>query len=57
MKVIKDLMHSDELVVELVIRCRVREESVTIGDKNIEDLHYLKTKRDHGSGLAKSHYN
>lgn len=34
-------MDSDQLVVELIIGCGVRQEGVTICDEKIQDLYHL----------------
>lgn len=44
MKVIEDLMHPDELIVQFIIRSRVGKKSVSICDKQVEHLHYLRTE-------------
>ena len=47
MKVIEDLMHPDELIVQFIVRGRVGKKSVSICDKQVEHLHYLHTEDIH----------
>lgn len=42
MHIFKDLLHSDQLVVEFVIGAGVRKERVPVSDEQVEDLHHLK---------------
>ena len=39
-------MHTNELIVEFIIRGRVREKRVTIRDKQVEYSHHLQHKED-----------
>ena len=44
MKVIKDLVHSDQLIVQFIVGGRVGQKGVSIRDKQVEHLHHLQGK-------------
>ena len=41
MDVLKDLLHADQFIVELVVGAGVWQEGVSVGYEQIEDLDYL----------------
>ena len=44
MKVIKDLVDSDQLIVQFIVGGRVGQKGVSICDKQVEHLHHLQGK-------------
>ena len=41
-EVIKDLMHADHFIVQLIITIGIWQERVTIRDKQVENIHNLQ---------------
>lgn len=42
-EIVKDFVNSDQLVVELIVGCGVRQEGVAVCDEKIKDLYHLYT--------------
>lgn len=52
-KVVKDLMHPDDLVIQLIVAVRIGQEGVTISDEEVEYVYNLQNIHCH---YVNAHY-
>ena len=43
-KIVEDLVHSNDLIVQFIVRCWTWKKSVTISDEKVENIYYLQKK-------------